>query len=419
MQQSYRRAGGPKRLSSFKEVGDNFIKYLKQLDMPLLVLMFLIIIFGLVMVYSTTIFYADGTVARSFPIGHLFKQVVAVIIGSVGLFALLLVHVTRYGDYKTLMLVHWTLTLILLVTVGWGTINKGAKSWLALGTFNFQVSEFTKISIMLLMSNIIYYTYREYRAIKGVWRDNRVWGPTVSIVVAMVLIGVQPDLGMLIIITGTMFTMLIVNRFGTKFNIALYVVIIGVYGFLQVLAWKLGGLFSRTGMYQLKRLGSFVNPFEYAEDAGYQLTRAYIAFSRGGWFGVGIGQGLTNRAQLPERHTDFILAIVVEETGFVGACVLLGLLFALIIRLFLWAYKSKNFYHRCVLSGAGILYLVQMLVNVGGALGLLPLTGVTLPFVSYGGSSMIMCLLLMGVAQRIIIAEKNQMEIEKEAAYGI
>ncbi|MCW6681460.1 FtsW/RodA/SpoVE family cell cycle protein [Aerococcaceae bacterium NML160702] len=419
MQQSYRRAGGPKRLSSFKEVGDNFIKYLKQLDMPLLVLMFLIIIFGLVMVYSTTIFYADGTVARSFPIGHLFKQVVAVIIGSVGLFALLLVHVKRYGDYKTLMLVHWTLTLILLVTVGWGTINKGAKSWLALGTFNFQVSEFTKISIMLLMSNIIYYTYREYRAIKGVWRDNRVWGPTVSIVVAMVLIGVQPDLGMLIIITGTMFTMLIVNRFGTKFNIALYVVIIGVYGFLQVLAWKLGDLFSRTGMYQLKRLGSFVDPFEYAEDAGYQLTRAYIAFSRGGWFGVGIGQGLTNRAQLPERHTDFILAIVVEETGFVGACVLLGLLFALIIRLFLWAYKSKNFYHRCVLSGAGILYLVQMLVNVGGALGLLPLTGVTLPFVSYGGSSMIMCLLLMGVAQRIIIAEKNQMEIEKEAAYGI
>ncbi|MCW6679613.1 FtsW/RodA/SpoVE family cell cycle protein [Aerococcaceae bacterium NML130460] len=419
MQQSYRRAGGPKRLSSFKEVGDNFIKYLKQLDMPLLVLMFLIIIFGLVMVYSTTIFYADGTVARSFPIGHLFKQVVAVIIGSVGLFALLLVHVKRYGDYKTLMLVHWTLTLILLVTVGWGTINKGAKSWLALGTFNFQVSEFTKISIMLLMSNIIYYTYREYRAIKGVWRDNRVWGPTVSIVVAMVLIGVQPDLGMLIIITGTMFTMLIVNRFGTKFNIALYVVIIGVYGFLQVLAWKLGDLFSRTGMYQLKRLGSFVDPFKYAEDAGYQLTRAYIAFSRGGWFGVGVGQGLTNRAQLPERHTDFILAIVVEETGFVGACVLLGLLFALIIRLFLWAYKSKNFYHRCVLSGAGILYLVQMLVNVGGALGLLPLTGVTLPFVSYGGSSMIMCLLLMGVAQRIIIAEKNQMEIEKEAAYGI
>ncbi|MCW6660210.1 FtsW/RodA/SpoVE family cell cycle protein [Aerococcaceae bacterium NML191292] len=419
MQQSYRRVGGPKRLSSFKEVGDNFIKYLKQLDMPLLVLMFLIIIFGLVMVYSTTIFYADGTVARSFPIGHLFKQVVAVIIGSVGLFALLLVHVKRYGDYKTLMLVHWTLTLILLVTVGWGTINKGAKSWLALGTFNFQVSEFTKISIMLLMSNIIYYTYREYRAIKGVWRDNRVWGPTVSIVVAMVLIGVQPDLGMLIIITGTMFTMLIVNRFGTKFNIALYVVIIGVYGFLQVLAWKLGGLFSRTGMYQLKRLGSFVNPFEYAEDAGYQLTRAYIAFSRGGWFGVGIGQGLTNRAQLPERHTDFILAIVVEETGFVGACVLLGLLFALIIRLFLWAYKSKNFYHRCVLSGAGTLYLVQTLVNVGGALGLLPLTGVTLPFVSYGGSSMIMCLLLMGVAQRIIIAEKNQIEIEKETAYGI
>ncbi|MCW6676557.1 FtsW/RodA/SpoVE family cell cycle protein [Aerococcaceae bacterium NML180378] len=419
MQQSYRRAGGPKRLSSFKEARDNFIKYLKRLDMPLLVLMFLIIIFGLVMVYSTTIFYADGTVARSFPIGHLFKQVVAVIIGSVGLFALLLVHVKHYGDYKTLMLVHWTLTLILLVTVGWGTINKGAKSWLALGTFNFQVSEFTKISIMLLMSNIIYYTYREYRAIKGVWRDNRVWGPTVSIVVAMVLIGVQPDLGMLIIITGTMFTMLIVNRFGTKFNIALYVVIIGVYGFLQVLAWKLGDLFSRTGMYQLKRLGSFIDPFKYAEDAGYQLTRAYIAFSRGGWFGVGIGQGLTNRAQLPERHTDFILAIVVEETGFVGACVLLGLLFALIIRLFLWAYKSKNFYHRCVLSGAGTLYLVQTLVNVGGALGLLPLTGVTLPFVSYGGSSMIMCLLLMGVAQRIIIAEKNQMEIEKEAAYGI
>ncbi|MCW6667032.1 FtsW/RodA/SpoVE family cell cycle protein [Aerococcaceae bacterium NML190938] len=419
MRQSYHMTEGRKRSFWIEEIKDNLSKYSRQIDKPLLVLMLLIIVFGLVMVYSTTLFSENGTTARSFPVGHLFKQGVAVVIGSILASILLFLPIDFFGNYTILLSAHGLLTLILLGTVGWGTISKGAKSWLSIGAFNFQVSEFTKISIMLLMSYIIYHTCREYRASQEILRDKRIWQPTLSIVIAMVLIGLQPDLGMLIIITGTMFTMLIVNRFGTKFNIALYVVIIGVYGFLQVLAWKLGGLFSRTGMYQLKRLGSFVDPFEYAEDAGYQLTRAYIAFSRGGWFGVGIGQGLTNRAQLPERHTDFILAIVVEETGFVGACVLLGLLFALIIRLFLWAYKSKNFYHRCVLSGAGILYLVQMLVNVGGALGLLPLTGVTLPFVSYGGSSMIMCLLLMGVAQRIIIAEKNQMEIEKEAAYGI
>ena len=169
------------------------------------------------------------------------------------------------------------------------------------------------------------------------------------------------------------------------------------------------------------RLGSFVNPFNDAKKAGFQLIGAYLAFSRGDWFGVGIGQGITKQTDLPAGHTDFILAVVGEELGLIGVIVLLGLIFAMIIRILVWAYRSQDYFRRSVLSGMGILFLLQVLINVGGIAGLIPLTGVTLPFVSYGGSSMMVSVLAIGIVQIFIMAEKRaaEQDLKGEGQYDI
>lgn len=401
----------------WKQIRANIKQYRQHFDKPLLILTAIVIVFGLVMVYSTTRFNVYGTTARSFSVSHVFKQSAAIIAGGIASLVISALPIKWFGHYKTLLSFHVIVIAALFGTLVMGVISKGARSWIQLGPFNFQPSEFTKISIVLLFSHLIYHTLREYRGAHELRKDLKFKVSVASILVAIILIALQPDLGMIIILGGTMFIMLMVNRFGKKGNIFMYGVITGIFILAQLIARVFGSAFSRLGLYQLERLGSFADPFPFVEDAGYQLVRAYIAFSRGGWFGTGIGQGLTNQAQLPERHNDFIFAIVAEETGFVGAMLLLASLFAIVIRLFLLAYRSKNIYHRCVLSGAGTVYLVQTLVNVGGALGVLPLTGVTLPFVSYGGSSMIMCIMLLAVAQRMIVADN--IEMTKEVAHGI
>jgi cell division protein FtsW len=163
-------------------------------------------------------------------------------------------------------------------------------------------------------------------------------------------------------------------------------------------------------LYQLDRFRSFLHPFQLEQHGGAQLVNSYYAINNGGWFGRGLGNSIQKLGYLPEPYTDFILSITAEELGIVGATLILILLGILIVRSLLIGMRSRNTYHMLVCYGVSAILFVQTFINVGGLLGLIPITGVTLPFISYGGSSIIILSICMGLVLNISATEKRKRE---------
>ena len=160
-----------------------------------------------------------------------------------------------------------------------------------------------------------------------------------------------------------------------------------------------------------ERLASFIDPFRYSSDSGYQIIQGLMAFSRGGLFGMGLGQGVSKQGILPVIESDYILANIGEELGLLGVLVVISLLFSLIVILYQRAASSSDIYRKSILIGVASLLLIQSLINIGGVVSVLPLTGVTLPFISYGGTSMIAMLSSIGLALRMIIEDRKEPNI--------
>jgi cell division protein FtsW len=166
--------------------------------------------------------------------------------------------------------------------------------------------------------------------------------------------------------------------------------------------------------YQIKRLLAFFHPFKLENSVGRQLVNSYYAISNGGWFGVGIGNSIQKKGYLPEPYTDFIMSVITEELGIIGAIVVLGILFFLIGRIVLVGIRAQSAYRSLVCYGIGAWLFVQTLFNVGAMSGLLPITGVTLPFISYGGSSMLMLSAAIGLAMNVSCVEQVERERQQE-----
>ncbi|MDO4432326.1 MAG: FtsW/RodA/SpoVE family cell cycle protein [Aerococcaceae bacterium] len=367
-----------------------------------------LIMTSLIMVYSATMYLIEEG-NNPAPFGYLMRQWMGVVAG--GILALIAMYIPFHWYQNRLVIwgIQIALVLALIYVLRSGTSGGGAQSWIPIAGVRFQPSEFSKMSFIFLGSHLLMYFSREVRLANERARLIERWLPSGLIGMTVLLIGLQPDVGMVLILFALLLLMLIVNARDTSISklasFGAVALVIATYVFVYFASDKL----LETGDFRLQRFGSFINPFKVAQGAGYQLIGAYLAFSRGGWFGVGIGQGITKQLELPAGHTDFILAVIGEELGYIGVLVVLILLFTIVIRLFFWAHKSKHFFNRCVLSGFGVLFFVQVMVNVGGVAGLMPLTGVTLPFVSYGGSSMMASVLAIAVAQRFII-EENQLK---------
>lgn len=399
----------------------NIKKYYHGMDGWLLAIVGLIIVFGLVMVYSSTMYLYEGSMLNPNPMSYLIKQVMGIGVGIFLFLGVASIPFKKLINFNNILFVSIGIVLALIFVQFFGEERNGARSWIAFGPFDLQPSEFGKLSIVLLWSSVIEFLNREQRQIHECLKVPRVATPSVIIGVSIILIFAQPDIGMFIMLLGLLFMMLIINTEGRLWNTFLYIIIAGAFAIVHLIGHVLGDFFMNQANPRWWRLGSFVNPFNDAKKAGFQLIGAYLAFSRGDWFGVGIGQGITKQTDLPAGHTDFILAVVGEELGLIGVIVLLGLIFAMIIRILVWAYRSQDYFRRSVLSGMGILFLLQVLINVGGIAGLIPLTGVTLPFVSYGGSSMMVSVLAIGIVQIFIMAEKRaaEQDLKGEGQYDI
>jgi cell division protein FtsW len=288
-------------------------------------------------------------------------------------------------------------TALLLVITLFGTPINGSKRWLSLGGFNFQVAELAKLVVIVFVADFV---VRRSFEVRNGW-DGFL---RISLVIGLLtfLLLLQPDFGSLVVIVGTVFAIFYIAGAPYKQFIALGAVV-SVLGVLAVTLVQ----------YRLTRALSFLDPFDDIQDTDYQLARSLIAFGRGQFTGVGYGESVQKLSHLPEAHTDFLLAITGEELGFVGVTLIL-LLEALIIgsamRISYNALKRRQMRMSYTAFGIGIIFIAQTIINAAMNMGAMPTKGLTMPFFSYGGSSMLISLVMVALLLKIY---KESPEIEK------
>jgi cell division protein FtsW len=278
--------------------------------------------------------------------------------------------------------------LCLVLVPGLGHEVNGSRRWLRLGFMNFQVSELARV---LLLTYLASYAVRRGDELVSDFKG--FMKPVAVLVAAAVLLLVEPDFGAATVLMATGLAVLFLA--GVRLHHLLVPVVLGV-GAMSVLAV--------TSSYRLRRLIAFRNPWEDPFDSGFQLVQSLIAIGRGEWFGVGLGSSVQKLFYLPEAHTDFVFAVLAEEFGFVGVVLVLGL-FALLVGRALAisrnAAQAGLTFQSYLAAAIGIWLGLQAFVNVGVNMGLLPTKGLTLPLLSYGGSSMLVTLAWLGVLLRV------------------
>jgi cell division protein FtsW len=339
--------------------------------------------FGAVMVFSAT--SAPNVLQGGDGTGYLVKYL------AYGAAGLLVMHLmARHGlelvrRFAPILLIVAFVLLVLVKLPGFGVSVNGAQRWLALGPLTFQPSELMKLAIVLYMARLLADRPKRMRSVKTIV------SPMLLVVgAACLLIASQPDLGSAIIISFTAFTLLLVA--GAP---------LGVLGRLAGSAVVVVTIAAIAEPYRRARLTSFLDPWADAAGSGFQSVQGQIALGSGGLLGVGPGQSVQKIYYLPEAHTDFILAVIGEELGVLGVCALL-LLFGLIAYAGLRAAKgARSQYERLLAAGITSLIVGQALLNVFAVLGLAPLTGEPLPFVSNGSTSITVMLASMGLLLNI------------------
>ncbi len=276
----------------------------------------------------------------------------------------------------------------MVLVPGIGREVNGARRWLSLGLLNLQVAEVAKLAMIVFMAG---YLQRHRSAIHNDW--SHFFRPLALVaLVAALLIG-QPDFGSAVVVVGVVMGLLFLG--GVRLWV--FTAMLGVAaGALALLAY--------SSPYRMQRLVSFLDPWSDMYNTGYQLTQSLIAFGRGEWLGVGLGNSVQKLFYLPEAHTDFVFAILAEETGLIGVVVVVGLFVALIGRILgigRAAVRRQNWFAAYTAFGIAIMLAGQAFINIGVTSGLLPTKGLTLPFVSYGGSSLLITCCMLALVLRI------------------
>ena len=348
-----------------------------------------ICMFGLLMIYSAS--SVESLQENGSSWFFLYRQAIFMFIGFV-LFAAIGSRLLPWPLFRSkLVWGVWFGVLVLLIAVlfvGQGAEEWGASRWIDLGIFNLQPAEVAKPVIIVLTAKI-FADYFEDGTI-----DTRAFLIQMLIMLPfpLFLIFKEPDLGTTIIIALTVFAIAILCGLPWR-----------VVAFVTVAAFVLGAAAIVTSPYRAKRFLAFLDPWSDPYDTGYQATLAIMAFASGGLFGRGIGNSTMKYHYLPEAHNDYILAIIGEELGFVGTAIFVLVFVAMIIAAFYICREAPTLHAQLLASGCTIILAVQFLINVFGILGVMPMTGKPLPFVSYGGSSIIASLVLAALIFRVSV----------------
>ena len=363
-------------------------------DRSLLVLVFTLMGIGLVIVASASM--PEGIALSDDPFRFLKRHFIYIILCLFILATVVSIPVQRWHKYTPLILLVSTVGLIIVLTA-LGTEVNGASRWLRVGPLNVQPSEFAKLSVVLFIASYLIRRQKEViDTIKGFIK------PLAILALLALLLLMQPDLGSTVVIVVIMMGMLFIAN-------ARLISFVGIaFALLSVII-----LLIVTSPYRMARVFGFLDPWADPFGRSYQLTQSLMAFGRGGWFGEGLGNSVLKLEYLPEAHTDFIMAILAEELGFVGVSIVILLEFILVYKAFAIGRKAlqKNLiFAGYVAVGIAIWFAFQTAVNVGAASGIAPTKGLTLPLISYGGSSLITIAIAVGLVLRIDFETRAQLQ---------
>lgn len=302
--------------------------------------------------------------------------------------AALMIPVRSWQQYSVPLLVFGLVLLVLVLVPGIGREVNGSRRWIGLGPVNLQASEIAKACMVIFVSG---YLVRRLDEVRSSW-----WGvikPALPMGVYGALLLAEPDYGALVVMVGTVAGIVFLG--GMQFA-QLVVVVLGGGALIALLAF--------AQPYRLERLKSFTDPWADPFGAGYQLSQAQIAFGRGDWLGTGLGNSVQKLFYLPEAHTDFVYSVLAEELGLLGALVIIALYVLMVARMFIigrQAEKQQCFYMAYLTYGFAFIIAGQALINIGVNVGALPTKGLTLPLLSYGGSSLLVCATMIAIVLRV------------------
>lgn len=383
----------------------------KYFDYRIFIVYLLLMTIGVIAVYSSSseILLINGFKATVY--GQ--KQLLYALFGVLICLACYSINLDYLRRGKLLL---WLLAIVagLLIYVRlFGQAVNGAKGWINLGPINIQPLELAKLVLLLYLARML--AKADGRLVRGHIISQLL--PTAIIAgLLMVLVLIEPDFGGTAILFCLVLIMYSVSGIPTSYAllsiIGITVLVVG--GFSLIVAWNPSFL---QDVYVYKRFIAFLNPFKTAANEGAQLVNSYYAIHNGGLFGLGLGNSIQKRGYLPEPYTDFILSIITEEVGSLGALIVLGLLFYLMILIMERGVKARSQYSTLICFGVTAIIFFQTLFNVGAVLGLMPITGVTLPFISYGGSSLWVLSAAIGLVLNVTAEEKIRQEVQAEDEY--
>lgn len=327
------------------------------------------------------------------------KQIISAIIG------LVVMVLIGFADYRFLRSISWLIyliTLLLLLYVDFfGKAAGGAMRWIDLGFFQIQPSEFAKIGVIVILATFF---SRKYNRIG--WQDIFLSG--FMLLPAIFLILIEPDMGTALVITFIYFVMLFFAKL-KKIQFIVIITTLTIVGSVFVLSvYKVKPFQGLMHDYQRNRITTFINPSLDPYGKGYNAKQAQIAVGSGGVLGKGLGRGSQSQLQfLPKPYTDFIFAGIAESFGFLGTTIILSLMAFLIIKILAIGNMAQDHFGMFIAIGTMATFLFQVIVNVGMNIGIAPITGIPLPFLSYGGSALLSYLFLIGITQSIFIRHKK------------
>jgi len=359
-----------------------------KFDLPLVLAVLGLIAFGLIMVGSASIAIADKDLGQ--PFYYLIRQSIYVALGLGIASIVLFIPLNVWERFSALLLITGMMLLVVLLIPGVSQTINGSNRWLSLGVINLQPSEFMKLFVVIYLAGYLVRRGEEVRT--------RVLGflkPMLVLIVIAILLLMEPDLGAAAVIFATALGMMFLG--GVR---------LWQFGVLLMLVLSSVAILTITSPYRLERVTAFLNPWADPFNSGFQLTQSLIAFGRGEWFGLGLGGSIQKLFYLPEAHTDFVFAILAEETGLFGSLIVVSLFSFIAWRAFKIANKAQYLglhFAAYVAFGITLWLTMQAFINIGVNMGVLPTKGLTLPLMSYGGSSMLVSCMAVALLLRVDI----------------
>lgn len=368
-----------------------------DIDFPMLAACMLLMGIGLVMIASASSAVAYTNTGNTFHyfIRHMIYVAIALVAGGVTLF----IPMSVWQRHSGWLLVAAFFILMVVLIPGVGREVNGSRRWLGVGVLNIQPSELAKLFMVVFVAGFLVRRKAEVQQrLRGLLKPLGL-----ALFMAFLLIK-EPDYGAAVVMLGSVIIMLFLGGVSLVLSAPLLIILGLVFFF-----------FIGFEQYHLERMISFTDPWVDQYGSGYQLSQALIAFGRGEWLGLGLGNSIQKQFFLPEAHTDFVFSVLAEELGMIGALTTLALFMFVSVRALyigVWAEQAKQYYSAYLAYGLALLWIAQVLINLGVNVGLLPTKGLTLPFISYGGSSLVVCCISLAMLLRIEWERRTQLLAE-------